>query len=235
MLSDPTQVWNWCVNSYYRHGVNLRFPANTDCTKTYQWRYVTALSRKFDQWGFDEAEKERFIDLVAGYCQDHGLLRKGLSVLHQQNLLDSCYKQMQQQHGLAASAADVLASSERWISEHVLAGSRTQQLLQRSRFNGYCQLTIWHNAQKLSELYLALSRSCGKALNMLNVSHPHERQQLPSAGRLWILRTSFCKDIGNVASARQIMAGDLKGTSCRLSSHQVYAHKSSLAGPTTVH
>ena len=101
-------VWHWCFETYIRHNVKLQFPAHTDRTKTYQWRYVRAIALKFAEWDFDESTSRQFINIAVDHAKEVGVFRKGLAALHQSNLLEICYAKLQSQSDTSNQSLDSL-------------------------------------------------------------------------------------------------------------------------------
>lgn len=201
---DQVQVvWDWCSDAYLRYGQRLTFPSATDKRKTYQWRYAKALARKFDQWGFDDSTSRKFIDIAVGHAKHIGVLRKGLAVLHQSNMLDICYKKLQEQSDRNMQEVDSITSMKKWFDNMV--GNDRAILLYRSNPRAYCNITTWYKANKISALFLALSRSCTYALSQLS---PEERQVLPSVERLFLLRSRVVDDLSTFKKLRRIFETD---------------------------
>jgi hypothetical protein len=183
-------------------------PAGTDPAKTYQWRYATAIAKKFEEWGFDEETAKRFIDVAVRHSKQSGTMHKGLAALHQGNLLEVCYEKLLAEADQHTQTIDSLRHIRDWLQRK--AGSRDllTVLLDRDDPEGYCNLVMWYQASRLSPIYLALSRSCGRALARLNRDHPEERGLLPKQTALYILRDDFLKETGSVEKAREILAYD---------------------------
>jgi hypothetical protein len=200
-------VWDWCSEAYLQQGIRLKFPAKTDHVKTYQWRYAKSLTLKLAEWDFDEGTTKQFISIAVRHCKEAGVLRKGLAALHQSNLLQICYDELQKQADSYKQCTDSIEHVHAWV----LARSQDnllQTLLYRRDPDELCNLTQWVQASRVSRLYLALSRSCGKALARLAKTHPEEREILPKATTLYLLRSEFIEDAGNVANMKQILGPD---------------------------
>jgi len=200
-------VWDWCSEAYLRHGKRLTFPANTDRKKTYQWRYARAIANKFQQWDFDDQTARKFIDIAVNYAKQKGSLHKGLAVLHQSNMLDVCYKKLQEQSDKNGQELDVLASTKKWFDQ-VTDGNTINILLHRADPRSFSNLTIWYRANRLSPLFLALSHSCTSALTRLQKDNPDERTMLPTAARLFSLRSKIVQDLNTFKQARRIFKTD---------------------------
>ena len=198
------EVWGLCQDIYLAHGVRLSLPANTDRDRTYQWRYVTGLTDKFQTWGLDRDMARRFLEIGVQYAERRKLLRrKGLAVFFQGNLPDVCLKALQAEAEIGDSWLHGLDSSHRWIQS---AGAMTR----RESYGAYTNLVKWYRAGKVTELYLALSRAAGRAMRSLP---DDERSQLPTDTRLYLVREKFLANPERRRRALAIMKEDMKNGS----------------------
>jgi len=202
------KVWNWCSDSYLRHGIRLSFPKNTQPEKTYQWRYCRSLAEKFDEWDFDDETSVRFIDTAVKHAKKIGVLRKGLAVLHQGNMLDVVYSLLQEEATLYSQSIDSIQATKRWMDQQIGSNPPLEVLLHRERDGAFCNVTIWYQANKLSALYIALSKSCCKALAKLKKLELDEREMLPKVTDLYRLRYDFLRDVNNLKQARSTLGDD---------------------------
>lgn len=200
-------VWGWCSEAYIRHGFKLQFPAHTNPTKTYQWRYVKAIAVKFAEWNFDEQTAKHFINIAVVHGKEAGVLRKGLAALHQANMLEICYKKLKDQSDTNRQSLDSLTHIRDWLYQRS-DGDILKTLLYRNDADEFCNLVKWVQASRLSPLYLSLSKVCGLALARLQVSHSNERELLPKTTKLYMLRSEFLEDAGNVEQAKRIFGPD---------------------------
>lgn len=206
-------VWSWCSDAYLRVGRKLSLPAGTNPAKTYQWRYATAIAKKFEEWDLSDEAAKKFIDIAVRTAKDRGMLQKGLAVLHQTNMLALCYKQLQAESADNSHTLDSLRHIRSWLQKKVGDRDCLEVLLDRGYAGGFCNLTMWFQATRLSPLYLALSRSCNMALARLDRDSPDERSLLPKQTRLYLLYEGFLKDQGNLNQVRDIFKQDWR-TSC---------------------
>jgi hypothetical protein len=200
-------VWDWCSDAYLQHGIRLKLPANTDHTKTYQWRYARSIAKKFAEWDFDEPTAKQFIQIAIRHCKNAGVLRKGLASLHQTNLLQVCYDQLKGRVESNGQSIESIAYIHSWLQSKS-SGNLLQDLLDRNDPDEYCNIVKWVNASKISRLYLALSKTCGKALARLGKSHPDERMLLPKTTTLYMLRSEFIEDSENLKNVKKVLGND---------------------------
>lgn len=204
------EVWQWCSEAYIQHGIKLSLPKNTDPQKTYQWRYARSLAKKFEQWDFDEQTSRRFIAVALKHIKN-SRSNKGLAIFHQNNLLDAIYKELQKEISTNRDSLGSLEASHQWVIGHV-GNNMVRSLLCRSDLDSFTNIVRWHQASKLSDLYLSLSYSCFKALAILARSKDRsdldERRLLPSAARLYLLRSEFVNDVSRMKKAQEILQSD---------------------------
>jgi hypothetical protein len=204
---DIMTVWDWCSDAYLQHGIRLKLPTNTDHTKTYQWRYVKSIAVKFKEWQFDEATSRHFIQIAIRHCKNAGILRKGLASLHQSNLLTVCYNELKKKIESNDQSIESIAYIHSWLRAKT-TGDLLSDLLFRDDPEEYCNIVKWVNASKISRLYLALSKTCGRALAKLGKTHPEERMLLPKTTSLYMLRSEFVEDSVNLKNVKMILGND---------------------------
>jgi hypothetical protein len=198
-------IWEWCVEAYVRHGYKLSFPHGTDPVKTYQWRYATAIARQFREWQFDDNTNKYIIDLAVQHQTKAGTLRKGLAAILQGNLLTLCSKHLDKEVADNLSRLDALRHIKSWIEKTCGNTNPIVMMTQRPRRGGYCNLTTWFLAKRISALYLTLSKSCYSVLNRLGAD---ERDLFPKQTSLYLLRLGFINDVGNISQVHDIFGQD---------------------------
>lgn len=201
------RVWGWCSDAYLQYGYRLTFPAKTDPVKTYQWRYTSALVKKFDEWNFDDETAQRFIDIAANYAKEINAVRKGLAIFHQGNILSVCYERLKGDQSQSSQVLESLSHIHNWLATKIGDKDPVECLLQRADMS-FCNLTKWYQASRISALYLACSKKCNRALIRLNQISAEERQLFPSTPKLYLLRHDFLRDRNNIISAKSVLQGD---------------------------
>jgi len=207
LVSDEDKVmivWNWCSDAYLQHGIRLKLPANTDPATTYQWRYAKAIANKFEEWGFDDATSQKFIQVAVNHCKRAGVIHKGLASLHQANMLSVCLAQMKKRSDSNTQSIDSIKGIHQWLSRRIGVDA-LKGLLHRSDTHELCNIVKWYKANRISRLYLALSRPCLKSLDILKHTNQEERDLLPSKPSLFLLRSEFLEEANNVQSVKQIL------------------------------
>jgi hypothetical protein len=211
------EIWSWCSEAYLRHGRKMTLPHGTDPAKTYQWRYTIAIARKFEEWDFDEETAKRFIDIAVRHSKQSGTLQKGLASLHQGNILDICYEILQKESDRNVQTIESIKHIHKWLHKKAVSRDLLQVLLHRDDPEGFTNLAMWFQATRVTALYMALSRTCGQAMAILNRDSPEERGLLPRQTELFLLRQEFLHDHSNLIMAREIFANDWR-VPCQLPS-----------------
>lgn len=181
-VDDARRVWDWCAAAWARCGHILRFPEGTDPQKTYQWRSVKRLAEKFYEWGFDDTTSQAFICCAASYAKDRRLLRKGLTIFFQSNIMEICYERLSKKRTETEFKLDAIQACKRFLS-----AQPPNALLSRKTPDAYYNIIEWYNAGYLSKVFLAISKSCTTALHHLDGLNTGQRRMLPSAAALYCL------------------------------------------------
>lgn len=202
------QVWNLCCEVYAKHGRILSFPAGTNPHKTYQWRYLKKLTQKIEEWDFDNETSKILLDIAVGYIKEKGLLHKGLAALLQSNMLEVCHDRLKKQQNNNSQSIRSLEHVHHWLRSLTKGEDLYPILMNRKDRYSLRNITIWYQSSKLSRLYLALSKSCCKALVSLATINPHERSLLPKSLELYSIRQRFIKDSTNESLGKKILQDD---------------------------
>lgn len=179
-------VWRMCQDSYKRFGFDLNFPKDTDPKKTYQWRYLSSILQKFKTWNLSEQEIIDFIDLAVEQAKISGYLHKGLSVLHQNNILDACYERLTKMGKRQDQNVKMLQNNHKWLLRQAVKSDLENILL---RTNGSMKnIVLWYQSNNISALYIALSKLCIATYGALSQA---ELQLMPTKSQLYLLRQEF--------------------------------------------
>jgi hypothetical protein len=215
--TDPARIWSlWeiCQQAYLRHGRKLQFPSDTDPKKTYQWRYLSRIAEKFDEWDFDEQTIEKFIEVAVRHAKEVGVLHKGLAALHQKNLMELCYESLQSEEETSNQQLAALRVTKNWLVGKIGKKDPVKVLLARPEVDSWPNLILWYQANKISKLYLALSRSCYKALHTLEKQNSDELILMPKTSDLYWTRKDFVASLEDEKQAKTILQNDWRNL-CR--------------------
>lgn len=178
---DIQKTWDLCKSAFAEHGHILRFPAGTNHRRTYQWRYATRLTQKFQDWEFDDGLATFFISTAVAYIRKRGLLRKGMTAFFQANLLDICCREAEKAYGRRNQLLNNVRESHAFIQSVTEHSNTTTQLVIRKSFADDYNLVRWYRAGRVSLMYLSVSAICAKAICRIAAMSPQQRQLLPDA------------------------------------------------------
>ena len=215
ILEPPTtalRTWKWCQEAFAKHGIKLTFPKNTNLQKTYQWRYITRLTHKIDEWGLDKSTARAFINFAVGYVKEKKLLHKGLSVFFQNNMMDICYSRMRKHSSNACSKIERFRETHKFITTRCNNHPVVGVLLSRESFDKMRNIVRWYKSGDIPTSYLATSIACTEALTRLAVVAPDERNLLPSESELYCLALEFVRDDDFRTQAKEILDSDWRMT-----------------------
>lgn len=201
------KVWQMCTTTYLQYGIKIKFPENTDKKKTYQWRYVKAITKKFKDWEFDNDTAQQFIDIAVSYARQRKIHQKGLAALHQSDLLDRCYKVLTNKNKQRLSIAASLQDMKKWFDSQVGDNVKIDTLLYRKNKRSFPNIILWKQSNKISDLFISLSKSCCRAVNRLQ-NDEIDRRMLPSTTDLYLIRIDFLSEQNNVTFARKLFGSD---------------------------
>lgn len=182
-------VYAWCNDIYAEYGKPLKTSHDTELTKTYNWRYVTGISKKFQEWELDEELCKRFLRLAIGKLFSSKLRSKGLSVLHQSNLLNQTYQQLISEIEHKNQQLEIFRRAHNWLNKTV-PGDKLTELLKKRTMSADPNLVQWFQAKKLPSVYIAFSKSCSQAYNKLT----QYQRLLPPPTELYRLRYGCSED-----------------------------------------
>jgi len=203
-MLTPDEIYSMCFDNYLKNGVKLKFPSNTDYTKTYQWRYIVSITEKMNKWKFSKDAANKYIELVVQYVKDANLLCKGLSVLLQTNILEICYDKLQKMQKSAEQSTSVLKHTKCWLDNRLGNDKLLSILLSNSSNNKFPNIVLWYQANKIPPLYLALSKSCCRAINQVK----NGKDLLPDLMTLYKIRSEFMAEKNNAARSKEILGED---------------------------
>jgi hypothetical protein len=206
ITDDPAwPTWVLCRSVLRSLNYSLRFPKNTDPRKTYQWRYVTTLASRFDEWGFDKPTAKVFLEIAAKKLGAANIRRNGLNCFFSNGLMEAVHKELE---ALECDQADDLEGIKRSHAFVTAKKDSKQSLLGRNE-SGY-NLITWFMADRITASYLALSRSCSSALDAVRELDPLQADKLPTKAALFAKRRKALTDNEFVLAAKQIIGDDWK-------------------------
>lgn len=170
----------------------MKEPPNTDFKKTYSWRYVASISKKFIEWELDEDLCKRFLRLALSKSSTMKLRAKGLAILHQSNILQETYDELVKDIRHYDQQLEIFKKSHEWLNKFAADGDKYKALIKRQSIASLPAMVQWYQAQKLSAPYIAYSVQCSKAYVHLAANKSY-KSMLPSPSDLYKLRYELPK------------------------------------------
>jgi hypothetical protein len=182
---DPMQVFSICQDIYKSFGINLKFPKARDITKTYQYRYLTAICDKFKQWELDFNEVKRFLAIAILNSFKHKTINKGLSALHQKNILQISYEQLISSNNTLSQIDKTSQSSYQFLEKLCEGKCASLVLSKRDGPRSNMLLTNLFQAGKINIEFLAINNICRRIAMDAISKDLQDAMFLPTLGKLY--------------------------------------------------
>lgn len=200
------RVFRLLRRSMGRHGRNVGFPNNTDPRKTYSWRYLQNFVERMDVMGLDETVYQPMIDAIVKYAHDHKLLSRGVAVLAKQEILDLCRAKLETEVEERVAILRNVSGSHEFLLEKAKGSNILDVLIKRPNRYAYSNIIGWLDAGSLSLAYIAVSKTCRRAMRSLQ---PDELNRLPSRTELHKMRLMLISDSMLLPELRRLLGNDL--------------------------
>ena len=201
---DQKQVFSICQDIYKSFGIDLRFPKARDVTKTYQYRYLTAICDKFKQWELDLNEVKRFLSIAILNSFNHKTIKKVLSALHQKNLLQISYEKLISSNN-TISQIDKTSQSAYLFLEKLCEGKCASLLLsKREGPRANMMLTNLFQAGKINIEFLAINNMCRRIAMDAISKDLQDTMFLPTLGKLYRVNLDLSANKSNITNFRTI-------------------------------
>lgn len=180
-------VYRWFQAEMRSIGRNVKLPKCRDLTKTYQFRWVKSFTQKcYQEWDLNDRIVGILIKDVVNYANRQKILNKGTQILTMSNVIDICYQGLKELSDDEASLINELDSCHQFLIGQANDKNNLVRRLVESDTGGCSNLLYWYNQGRLTEVYVALSKSCNEALTKLPAI---EREEFPSSFELFRICT----------------------------------------------
>lgn len=189
-------------------GRKIQFPKCSDKTKTYQFRWTKTFTQKcYQEYGLDDVVINHLISDIVDYAKKRNLLNKGTQLLCMNNIVDICVKSVENLAADEASLIEELRSCREFLCDQVIDKNiLVRKLIEPVNSGGCPNIVYWYNLGHLSEVYLALSKTCIKAMAKLSSD---DRAELPSGFELLRICThTVSADL--LPQLKAVMGSDLR-------------------------
>lgn len=201
---DPEQVFTICQDIYKGFGIDLKFPKARDVTKTYQYRYLTAICDKFIQWDLDLNEVKRFLAIAIGNSFKHKTIKKGLSALHQKNLLQISYEQLISSNNTLSQIDQTSQSVYLFLKQFCDEKNAYTILSKREGPRSNMVLTNLYQAGKINIEFLAINNLCRRIAMDAISKDLQDAMFLPTLGKLYVVNRDLSANNANFTNFKTI-------------------------------
>lgn len=188
--NDVMLIYRWFQSAMYKAGRNIRMPEGTDPSKTYQYRWIKKFAdRTVNEWHLDMRTTKLLVESLVAYGKRNKLLNQGAGLLNSNMAVDLCVQTLETSINKSSTILLSLISSKMYLERSKLMS--IEQLASSRRVGGYSNIFCAYDSGMLSLEYIALSRVCSNALNLINEV---ERSNFPSNRALFGIRARLLLD-----------------------------------------
>ena len=193
-MIEPDMVFAICQNIYKEYGIDLRFPKARDVKKTYQYRYLVSICKKFSNWNFDDKEVNRFLRIAIGNSFRQKTINKGLSALHQKNLLDISYEQMISSMNDRRQVNNTFESIMNFLEKYCSGSVPLEVLKKRDNLKANMAITNLYQAGKINVEFLSVNDLCRQIVIEAIDRESQDALFLPSLGKIYRINKEISSD-----------------------------------------
>lgn len=202
---DCDFVYEICKRHFEKANIVLRFPKNTPPHLTYQWRSIKSVTKKFQEWNFTPSEIDLFIGVAISKSDQFRI--KGLNILNDSDILDKCYEEVKNLDAIENQDITLLRHSHQWLYKQLRGAPAVDHLISRRKPGALTNIVTYYQSGLLIKLYLAFSKPCCVALELLSQRCPEERKLCPNNATLHYTRRYQHQEI--IPQIREIFGSDL--------------------------
>lgn len=165
------KAYKMLKQSLRRYNRSISFPKNTDPSKTYNWRFLSKFIDEFEKIGLPEYVLSSVIDTVVIEASNRGILDYGVSILTKIDVLKAYNKKLERElTDEVQMINNIIRTHEFLVHQHKQNNNEcmTKLLANRIHNRAYANITRWNQSGELNIGYIAVSKSCKKALKMLD-------------------------------------------------------------------
>lgn len=171
-----------CRERFAIEGIPLKIAKNTPLEFTYTWKHVQRLTKKFIEWQFTLDDIDAYIKIVAKKLNTLPPRQRSLQNVVKNDMMEYCYAELRQQQASNINIMEQFYQAHDWfistlgtdINEQVL------HLTKRYKPGALPNIVLYFQQGRLSKQYIAFSRACRVALNIIGNRSATERNFCPS-------------------------------------------------------
>tara|TARA_R100001244_G_scaffold25113_3_gene25521 strand:+ start:28715 stop:29386 length:672 start_codon:yes stop_codon:yes gene_type:complete len=207
--SQVFTVYEWFQAAMKIAGRKTNFPRCSDPTKTYQFRWTKAfVTRCTNELEIDDKVMKALVYDMVAYAKREDLLNKGTQILSLSNIADICHHSIVNMMNDESSVIREIRSCHQFLLDQVGGKDISIHILKNpNELNGIPNVVYWYNLDYITEVYMALSAPCIKAINRIP---PEFRSDLPTNFELLRICTHVLMDPDIAPVAKEIMGNNLR-------------------------
>ncbi len=186
--AELDDLWQMSVDAFAKYNIVLKLPKHTDGHKTYQWRYLTKMNANLKKWRLERDEIKQFLSIAVDYARQNRIAFKGLSLFHQNNILQVCYDKLVARQSYRRRMLKNLREMEIWFKSQIASKDAVAVCLERANSVSMCNLAKWYQSAKINPLFMAMTKPCMLAMDMVG---DLDKALLPSKAELVLARQEF--------------------------------------------
>jgi hypothetical protein len=182
---DPELVFTWCQDIYKEYNIDLRLPKARDVRNTYQYRYLTSICNKFKSWELSESDVKRFLRIAISNSHRQKTLKKGLSALHQKNLLQLSYEQLIISNDIHQQSNLTLDAVLSFLQKYCNNNDPHSVLRHRETVKSNMVITNLYQAGKINVEFLSVNDMCREIVMDAISNDLQDAMFLPNLGKIY--------------------------------------------------
>lgn len=195
-------IYSWFQSAMRSVGRDAKLPQARNVANTYPFRATKLFAERcYNELGLDDKTIRGLLYDIVKYAAKEGILSKGAQMLVMGTITDICRKSIEDTIEAEANLALEIQRCKQFMST---VGH--ENLIEPVSVGGFSKFVYWFNLGYITPTYVAISRSCMKALNALPAS---DRNELPSDSELLRICTHTVAN-DTVDELRKMMGTDLR-------------------------
>jgi hypothetical protein len=175
-----------------KHGQRISLSVKTDPRKTYNWRFLSHFLDEIEKYEMNEHMVQRAIEALIGDAKNHRMLHRGMAILNNPNLIHICVAKLEREIREEREKVDRIDRTHSFIQEKCAEAIDTVGiLLSKDNPLAYSNMTRWYQTGKIDIGYIALSKTCMRALGKMDKV---ERMCYPTPRQLLQMRLMYLSD-----------------------------------------
>lgn len=202
---DVLELALFYKNEVTKAGKGFQWPKAKDPTKTYSYRYFKSFINKCkNEYDLNLEECKLVIRSIVKYAKRRGILGKGISIISKSDTIEICFKDVQSEIEKMKYTLSGIEKSNNYLDG---VDDRVAFLKKKENRHAFPNMISMRESLELSDGFIALSRSCIKAIMELS---DEDRSQLPSLKELFVIKNRLIDRLGK-EDLKSVLGSDFNG------------------------